>query len=71
MSIVLSFRQCLACAFNRRASTLQTSAKTSATARELVGNMQARLVAEVAEREAEAALYSARLYESERAASDW
>ena len=33
--------------------------------------MQSRLRKEVAEREAEAAIYSARLYESERQMSDW
>ncbi|PNH07868.1 hypothetical protein TSOC_005643 [Tetrabaena socialis] len=43
----------------------------AAQAHALVGDLQKRLEAEVAEREAEAALYSARLYESEKAMSDW
>ena len=43
----------------------------SSHARQVVEEVQARLVAEVRERDAEAALYSARLYESERQASDW
>ena len=40
-------------------------------ARSLVDEMQQRLSKEIQEREAEAALYSARLYESEKQMSDW
>lgn len=56
---------------NKRVATVQSSSKASAAAKSLVTDLQGRLVAEVQEREAEAALYSARLVESERAASDW
>lgn len=55
----------------RRSSALQSSSRSSATARGLVADLQARLAAEVQEREAEAALYSAKLYETEKAISDW
>eukprot|EP00201_Polytomella_parva_P014352 CAMPEP_0175065270 /NCGR_PEP_ID=MMETSP0052_2-20121109/15824_1 /TAXON_ID=51329 ORGANISM="Polytomella parva, Strain SAG 63-3" /NCGR_SAMPLE_ID=MMETSP0052_2 /ASSEMBLY_ACC=CAM_ASM_000194 /LENGTH=343 /DNA_ID=CAMNT_0016331771 /DNA_START=49 /DNA_END=1077 /DNA_ORIENTATION=- len=46
-------------------------AKASSEAQEVVRRLQSRLSAEREEREAEAALYSARLYESERASSEW
>ncbi|EFJ50720.1 hypothetical protein VOLCADRAFT_116749 [Volvox carteri f. nagariensis] len=59
----------------KRASALQTgsrySAATAVAARTLVEDLRKRLDEEVQEREAEAALYSAKLYESEKAMSDW
>ncbi|GFR44887.1 hypothetical protein Agub_g6231, partial [Astrephomene gubernaculifera] len=59
----------------KRASALQVGSRSTSAnalaARALVGELQRRLEAEVQEREAEAALYSARLYESEKAMSDW
>lgn len=42
----------------------------SAAARGILGEMQLRLRKEVAEREAEAAAYSAQLYETEQQISD-
>ncbi|KAG2445968.1 hypothetical protein HXX76_000571 [Chlamydomonas incerta] len=60
---------------NKRASTVaggsRSTTATAVAARTLVDDLQKRLAAEVQEREAEAALYSARLYESEKALSDW
>lgn len=55
----------------RRTSAVSTSKAASQHAKALVDEMQARLASEIQEREAEAALYSARLYESERQMSDW
>ena len=55
----------------RRTSAVSTSKAASQHARALVDEMQSRLAQEIQEREAEAALYSARLYESERQMSDW
>ncbi|KAG2501488.1 hypothetical protein HYH03_001265 [Edaphochlamys debaryana] len=62
----------------KRAASVQVNGRsaaavssTAAAAVGLVDDLQKRLVAEVAEREAEAALYSARLLESEKAMSDW
>ncbi|KXZ56008.1 hypothetical protein GPECTOR_2g1560 [Gonium pectorale] len=56
----------------KRAVALQGSSRAaSAGAAELLEEMRKRLAAEMQEREAEAALYSARLYESEKAMSDW
>lgn len=48
-----------------------SKASGTGAARSLAAELQSRLAAEVQEREAEAALYSARLFESERATSDW
>ncbi|GLC54860.1 hypothetical protein PLESTB_000913700 [Pleodorina starrii] len=61
---------------NKRASTLQGGSRSSGSAaavaaRALVDDLTKRLAEEVQEREAEAALYSAKLYESEKAMSDW
>lgn len=47
------------------------SIERAASSVQVVDDMQERLRKEIAEREAEAALYSARLYEQERMASDW
>ncbi|KAG1660748.1 hypothetical protein FOA52_010622 [Chlamydomonas sp. UWO 241] len=55
----------------KRTVAVSTSKAASAEARALVDEMDARLSKEIQEREAEAALYSARLYESERLMSDW
>ncbi|GFH15714.1 uncharacterized protein HaLaN_11994, partial [Haematococcus lacustris] len=55
----------------KRASSIQSSKAVPSAAKAVVDNIQTRLHQEVAEREAEAALYSARLYESERQLSDW
>ncbi|KAJ9528333.1 hypothetical protein QJQ45_014308 [Haematococcus lacustris] len=55
----------------KRASSIQSSKAVPSAAKVVVDNIQTRLHQEVAEREAEAALYSARLYESERQLSDW
>ena len=55
----------------RRTSAVSSSKAASVQARSLVGDMQSRLSKEIQEREAEAALYSARLYESEKQMSDW
>mmetsp|Transcript_35992 Transcript_35992/g.106386 ORF Transcript_35992/g.106386 Transcript_35992/m.106386 type:complete len:472 (-) Transcript_35992:4143-5558(-) len=55
----------------RRTAAVSTSKAASAEARALVNEMHSRLAKEMEEREAEAALYSARLYESERQMSDW
>ena len=59
---------CFAC---RRTSAVSSSKAASQQARGLVDEMQQRLSKEIQEREAEAALYSARLYESEKQMSDW
>ena len=56
---------------HRRTSAVSSSKAASVQARSLVGDMQSRLSKEIQEREAEAALYSARLYESEKQMSDW
>ncbi|MEW5299467.1 MAG: hypothetical protein WDW36_002482 [Sanguina aurantia] len=56
---------------SKRASTLQTTKAAATQAKHVLGEMQQRLAKEMDEREAEAALYSARLYESERQMSDW
>ena len=50
---------------------MSSSKAASHQARGLVDEMQHRLAKEIQEREAEAALYSARLYESEKQMSDW
>jgi hypothetical protein len=61
----------------RRAGALHASPRGPATyaapagAKALVAELQQRLVDEVAERDAEAALFSARLLEREKALSDW
>ncbi|GIL47648.1 hypothetical protein Vafri_4415 [Volvox africanus] len=60
---------------NKRASTLQAGSRSGSAAavaaRAIVEDLQKRLAEEVQEREAEAALYSAKLYQSEKAMSDW
>lgn len=55
----------------RRAGTLASSKAATSIARGMVADMRNRLHDELSEREAEAALYSAKLYESERQMSDW
>ncbi|GIL97836.1 hypothetical protein Vretimale_3381 [Volvox reticuliferus] len=60
---------------NKRASALQAGSRSGSAAavaaRAIVEDLQKRLAEEVQEREAEAALYSAKLYQSEKAMSDW
>jgi len=56
---------------NKRAGTISSSKAASQQAKVVVEELQSRLHKEIQEREAEAALYSARLYESERQMSDW
>ncbi|GLI58988.1 hypothetical protein VaNZ11_000809 [Volvox africanus] len=60
---------------NKRANTLQAGSRSDSAAavaaRAIVEDLQKRLAEEVQEREAEAALYSAKLYQSEKAMSDW
>ncbi len=50
---------------------LASNKAASQVARTMLGDVQARLQQEMTEREAEAALYSAKLYETERQMSDW
>ncbi len=57
--------------WHRRMSSVQSNKSASASAKHMVAVMQARLTHEVHEREAEAALFSAQLFDSERQASDW
>ncbi|GAX82417.1 hypothetical protein CEUSTIGMA_g9845.t1 [Chlamydomonas eustigma] len=55
----------------KRTSAISSSKTTTQEAKSLVGEVTQRLTKEIQEREAEAALYSARLYESEKQMSDW
>ncbi len=55
----------------RRAGTLASSKAASSLARGMLDDMKQRLHQELTEREAEAALYSAKLYETEKQMSDW
>lgn len=55
----------------KKATTITSSKQATAEAKELVNEMQDRLNKEIQEREAEAALYSSKLFESEKLQSDW
>lgn len=55
----------------RRVAQVQNNRSVSSAAKVVVDEMNVRLRKEMEEREAEAALYSAKLYESERQMSDW
>ena len=56
---------------NRRVEAVNRSAGAAKEAKLVVGELKSRLTKEMEERESEAALYSAKLYQSEQKQSDW
>lgn len=55
----------------RRTGALSKASGASKEAKAVVNELQSRLVKEMEEREVEAAMYNARLYENERQQGDW